>query len=1145
MKNPNVKLEDKYALLEGETFLTGIQALVRLPLDQKRRDRAAGRDTAGFISGYRGSPLGGYDQQLWRAKSFLDSHDVLFEPGLNEDLGATAVWGTQQTAVFPGATREGVFGLWYGKAPGVDRCGDVFKHANAAGTSALGGVLAVAGDDHACKSSTLPSQSEFALMDAEMPVLSPADVQEVLDYGLYGWALSRHSGMWVGLIALADTMDSAGVVEVGPHRARLAELAPALDVHIRQRDWPPAKEARLRLQKRPAALDFSRANKLDRVVLGRPDAQFGLVVAGKAYLDTLEALRLLGLSPREAEERGFVIYKVAMPWPLEPEGSRAFALDRTKLMVVEHKRSLIETQIRDALYHLPDGHRPQVVGKVDVEGRPLLSDLKELSPVQIACAIARELPDAMRWEGLKDRIAELERREKALETLTPRAIRMPYYCSGCPHNTSTKVPDGSRALAGIGCHYLATFMDRDTDMASHMGGEGVAWIGHAPFTSEKHVFVNLGDGTYAHSGLLAIRAAVAAKANITYKILYNDAVAMTGGQPAEGAFTAPEICRQLRAERVDRIVIVTDRLVDYDGAARNGLPTGVDIRDRKDMDAIQREFRDIEGVSAIVYDQTCATEKRRRRKRGLMPAATRRAYINPRVCEGCGDCSKQSNCLSVEPIATPFGAKRRINQASCNVDLSCVNGFCPSFVTVEGPDVAPAKSARTELPSSDAPLPEPPARPTEADMLVAGVGGMGVTTVAAVLGMAAHLEGKHAKTLDMTGLAQKGGAVLSHLRIAASPIHAPRVPPFGADVLLGGDIVVAASNDTAHYVSEARTRAVLNADMAPTAELFADPRKTWDQAGLVRDASGRCKDAAVISAAALAARHFGDGVFVNVILLGHAYQQGLVPLGADAIERAFELNGAAVKANVAAFRFGRRLAHEGVPETAENAASEPLETLVARLAGDLTAYQDRAYADRFRSLVEAAGAAERRADPSSDAFTATVARFAHKLMAYKDEYEVARLYGDPAYWAELRNAFEGVKRVKIHLAPPLIARKDPRTGELQKRPFGPWVFHVFRVLRHMKSLRGGPFDVFGRTEERRMERRLRDDYEATIRGLLGDMTGERLNEATAIAALPDLIRGFGHVKARNVATYDAAMSKALADWRAPRTTPQEGHRVAA
>ncbi|MDX2236240.1 MAG: indolepyruvate ferredoxin oxidoreductase family protein [Hyphomonadaceae bacterium] len=1136
-----VTLEDRYALETGQVFLSGVQALVRLPIDQRRLDARAGFNTAGFISGYRGSPLGGYDQQLRRAEKFLKPQNIHFWEGLNEDLGATAVWGAQQVGVFPGAKVDGVFGLWYGKAPGVDRTGDVFKHANFAGSARLGGVLAVAGDDHACKSSTLPSQSEFAFIDAEIPVLNPSSVQEVLDFGLYGWALSRYAGVWTGLIALADTMDSGAVIEVGLDRFTIisppGDALPPEGVSLRGGDKPLDKELRLRRFKLPAAQAFVRANALDRVALDSPRPRLGVVATGQGVRDVFEALEALGLSPQQAADAGVAVFKVAMPWPLEPSRIRAFAEQCETVLVVEHKRPLIEPQLKEALYE--SSRRPLIVGKRDGAGAPLLSDVGALGIPDIARAIDAFLPESARTERAQAYFARVETSAARARTLEADVHRKAHFCSGCPHNTSTVTPEGSRALAGIGCHYMATFMGR-ADMTSQMGGEGVAWVGQAPFTDEKHVFVNLGDGTYSHSGSLAIRAAVSAKVNITYKILFNGAVAMTGGQDVESGQTVGDLVHQLRGEGVAKVVVVADDPKRH--VQRGDLGPLVEVFHRSRLDEVQRRLRDTPGVTVIIYDQVCATEKRRKIKRGLLPAANTRAFINSAVCEGCGDCSKVSNCLSVEPLETEFGVKRTINQSTCNQDLSCVGGFCPSFVTVEGGVNAKRLREKKTIDVSGLPSPTMPSLDGPYNLLFTGVGGTGVTTVSAILGMAAHIDGIAATTLDMAGLAQKGGPVTSHIRFAREPgdIRSGRTPAASADALVAGDLIVAASADALPLLDSQRTRAVANVDIAPTAEFIFDRNTRFESRRLRGKVEQAVASFAGVNAEALAEEHLFDQLYANMILVGFAWAKGLIPVSHEAIVEAITLNGAGVKDNLAAFDLGRvaALAPERLaPATTARAPSAALslDDLIAHRAAHLAAYQNEAYAARYRDAIAYVRAREANAG-LGERFTRAAAINLAKLMAYKDEYEVARLYMDGAWSRALRDTFGGDFKLHLHLAPPLLAPKDAK-GRPRKMRFGAWMLAAFGVLAKLKGLRGTAWDLFGRTEERRMERRLRDDYERDIRALADALSPATHDLAVRLAEIPDQIRGFGHVKAQAVAAAATEKARLEAALDAARAAP--------
>jgi indolepyruvate ferredoxin oxidoreductase len=1141
-------LDDKYTLERGRVFMTGTQALIRLMMLQRERDLRAGRNTAGFISGYRGSPLGGLDQALWRAQQHLQSHHIKFQPGVNEDLAATAIWGTQQVGMFPGANYDGVYSMWYGKGPGVDRCGDVFKHANAAGTSPLGGVLALAGDDHAAKSSTLPHQSEHIFKACLIPHLNPANVQDYLDLGLHGFAMSRFSGCWIAFKCVTDVVESGASVVVDVERVKtiIPEdfVLPPGGLNIR---WPDAildQEARILDYKVYAALAYCRVNGLDRIVWDSPRARFGIATAGKSYGDVMEALSSLGLTKEICEDIGIRVYKIAMTWPLEPQGARRFAEGLEEILVVEEKRQLIEYQIKEELYNWKEGVRaPRVVGKFDDSGewsrsggQPagtwLLPAHYEHSPAMVAKAIAQRLEKLGLTEKLgsqfRDRLAFLGFKEKVLAKPRVTAIRQPYFCSGCPHNTSTRVPEGSRATAGIGCHFMAVWMDRKTSTFTHMGAEGAPWIGQAPFTKEKHIFANLGDGTYFHSGLLAIRAAVAAKVSMTYKILYNDAVAMTGGQRHDGPLDPAMISRQIAAEGVKPIVIVTDEPEKYPHGT-NWAP-GVTIRHRDELDQVQRELREVSGVSALIYDQTCASEKRRRRKKNEFPDPAVRAVINEMVCEGCGDCSVKSNCLSVEPLETEFGRKRVINQSSCNKDYSCLKGFCPSFVTVEGGRLKKGKSAAKAVDEfPELPNPSLPELQTPYGILITGIGGTGVITIGQIIGVAAHLEGKGVSVLDMSGLAQKYGAVMSHVQVAARPenLNATRIDTGGASLVVGCDLVVTASTEAVSKMSSSLTRSVVNASVTPTAEFVKNPN--WqlpgsDLQGDIREAS---QAADFVAATEVASGLMGDAIATNMFMLGYAFQKGWVPVSAEALERAIELNGVAVEFNCKSFLWGRRAAVdlERVRRIATPADVIPidqhfsrnLDELVERRVKFLTGYQDAAYAEKYRTLVEKVHAAEKEKINSSK-LTEAVARYYAKLLAYKDEYEVARLHCGGEMRKKIEGMFEGDYKVVYHLAPPLFAKTDPLTGEPKKIKFGPWMGAIFRVLAALKGLRGTSFDVFSYTAERRMERALIAEYEADVEKLLAKLSTGNHSLAVQIASIPEEIRGFGHIKTRNVAT---------------------------
>lgn len=1128
MSLAEIRLDDKYRLATGHLYLTGTQALTRLPMLQKQRDSAHGLNTACFISGYRGSPLGNLDKSLWEAKSFLQDNHIHFQPGVNEELAATAVWGSQQTSLFPGARYDGVFSMWYGKGPGVDRCGDVFKHGNSAGVSAHGGVLLLAGDDHGCKSSSIANQSEHAFIAASIPVLNPANVQEILDYGIIGWELSRYSGCWVALKTIAENVDSSAVVDVDPLRVEVRipedfEL-PEDGVHIRWPDPPLAQEKRLNMYKIYAARAFARANNLNRVMLDSPNPRLGIITTGKSYLDVRQALEDLGLDEELCAKVGLRVLKVGMSWPLEPVSVHEFAEGLDEILVVEEKRSIIEDQLTGQLYNWPVGKRPRVVGEFDETGVSLLPNLSELTPAMIARAIAKRLAPIYSSASIEQRLAFLAAKEKALAAPKHSTLRTPHFCSGCPHNSSTKLPEGSRAQGGIGCHYMTQWMDRNTDTFTQMGGEGATWIGQAPFTDTPHIFQNLGDGTYFHSGQLALRAAVAAGVNITYKILYNDAVAMTGGQPIDGELRVDQLSQQVFAEGVKRIALVSDEPDKY--PTRQTFAPIVTFHHRSELDAVQRELREFKGCSVLIYDQTCATEKRRRRKRGKLVDPAKRAFINPAVCEGCGDCSVKSNCLSVLPLETELGRKREIDQNACNKDFSCVEGFCPSFVTVHGGSLRKPEAVGANALFVALPEPKQPNLSRPWNILLPGVGGSGVTTVGALLGMAAHLEGKGCSVLDQAGLAQKFGPVVTHIRVAAKQddIYAVRIAAGETDLLLGCDLVVSASEEALAKLNDKIAHAVINSHEAATAEFTRNPDAQVPGAAMreaLIEAVGADKTH-FVDATRLATRLLGDSIASNLFMLGFAYQKGLVPVSAAAIDRAIELNGVAVPLNQQAFLWGRRAAHDpaaveklAAPKVVEAPRCQTLEEIVADRVQRLTAYQNAAYAERYRALV----ARVSRADQGTDqALSRAVARYYFKLLAYKDEYEVARLYSDGSFIQQLESQFQGDYRLQFHLAPSWLSKPDAKTGQPRKRQFGPWMLKAFGLLSKFKLLRGTPLDPFGYSAERRLERELIEDYEDSVGYLLKELNAGNYRSAVALAELPEQIRGYGHVK-------DAAVAK--------------------
>jgi indolepyruvate ferredoxin oxidoreductase len=1144
-----VTLDDKYDLTQERVFVTGYQALIRLTLMQKERDRRAGLNTAGYVSGYRGSPLGGLDQQFQRAKPFLDRHDIVFQPGINEDLAATALWGTQQAELRGEGKYDGVFGMWYGKGPGVDRSGDVFRHANFAGTSPRGGVLALMGDDHTAESSTTAHQSEYHFVDVMIPILNPAGVQEIIDYGLYGYAMSRFCGTWAALKCMHDTVESTAVIDGSLDRVKIVIpddfTMPEGGLNIRLVDTILGQESRLYDFKRDAMLAFLRANKINRYITsGGRNAKIGIITVGKSYLDVRGALDELDLDEVKCNQLGIRIYKVGCPWPLSRGELKEFAEGLDLIIVVEEKRSLIEVQVREELYG--SANQPVCIGKKDERGEWLFPVKGALDPTNIAVAVGERLLQRGHNEDIAARVARLKQAQSAVAELSDVSQRTPYFCSGCPHNSSTVVPQGMRAYAGIGCHFMAQWMDRNTLGYTHMGGEGANWIGEAPFSNRSHVFQNIGDGTYNHSGYMAIRAAIASGVNVTYKILFNDAVAMTGGQRNDGGLTVDQIARQVAAEGAKKVVVVTDEPWKY--PAGTAWPAGTTIHHREELMQVQTSLAEIPGVTVLLYDQTCAAEKRRRRKRNQFPDPDKRVIINELVCEGCGDCGVQSNCVSVQPLETEFGRKRTIDQSSCNKDFSCVKGFCPSFVTVHGAKLKRGKGI--EAPADLAPLPEPalPAIDHTYGIVVTGVGGTGIVTIGGVLGMAAHLEGKGVGIIDMAGLAQKGGAVFSHLRIAERPedIHAIRIGAGECNLVLGGDMVVVGTKKVLSTAKLGATDMVVN-----TAEIFpgdftrnADfslPTERIKRA--IMTAAGR-EMSRFVDATRLATALLGNSIGANIFLVGYAYQLGALPLSAAAIERAIELNGEAVPMNLAAFGWGRRAAVDaaavealiaaraGTPP-ADRRLSQSLNETIARRVEFLTAYQHAAYAQRYRDLVARVQAAEAARAPGKSGLAEAVARYLFKLMAYKDEYEVARLYSDGAFLEQVKSTFDGENlRFEFHLAPPLLARKDPVTGVAKKMSFGAWMMPAYRALARFKFLRGTALDPFGYTVERRTERRLVSDYEAMLDEISAALTPANHHLAVGLASIPEKIRGFGHVKARHLAAAKAEEAALFEQFRA-------------
>ncbi len=1132
--NMDYSLEDRYTSRSGHIFLTGPQALVRLPLMQKWLDEQNGLNTAGFISGYRGSPLGTYDNTLWSARKHLEANAIHFQPGVNEELAAAAVLGTQQLGLDEKADHEGVFGIWYGKGPGVDRASDALKHGNAFGSSPKGGVLVVAGDDHGSVSSSYGHQSDHIMSSWRMPILHPADVGEYLTFGLLGFALSRYSGCWVGFKAISEVVESAVTVnldQVVPEITLPKDFTPpASGLHYR---WPdPFKTIEHRFEKKIEAVEaFARANPFDRTVIDNPQAKYGIATTGKTFHDVMEALRILGVDDNKATDLGLRVYKVGLVWPLEKTRALAFAKGLKDIFVIEEKRPVIETQLITLLYGYQESERPNILGKKDLTGAPLIPEIGETQPMDIAKAIAS-------WLGLP---WELMGQTPCSEVKGTNILRTPYFCSGCPHNSSTKVPEGSTAFAGVGCHFMATSMNRSTRMAIQMGSEGANWIGQAPFTKTEHIFQNLGDGTYYHSGLLAIRQACAAKVNITYKILFNDAVAMTGGQPVDGPLTPWSISQQIRHEGVETIMVVSDEPNKYPN--RKLFAPGVTFHHRSEMDDVQKKLRNIKGVSALIYDQTCAAEKRRRRKKNQFPNPAKRTFINPAVCDGCGDCSEKSNCMSIHPQETPFGRKRKIDQSSCNKDFICIDGFCPSFVTIEGGDVrkkAPTSNSQIETALELIPVPEQTPLTEPYNLMVTGVGGTGVVTVGALISMAAHLEGKGASVLDFTGFAQKGGAVISHLRLVPTPdqIHAVRIPDNSAHALIAADLVVAANPEALIKVNPGKTKVVANTHVLPTGAFNLDQDLDYGAEkfiSVIKQATGETSFDR-LDANTLTLEQLGDSMTANILLLGYSFQKGLIPLSLPSLERAIELNGVAIETNKKAFALGRLAADKpAMFETRNQNKPSISEATIDQMSDALIAYQDADYAKVFLNIVDQVKAVEAKVSTEGK-LTKSVAKSLYKLMAYKDEYEVARLYTAPEFKASLQESFEGNYKIRFYFATPLLARKDAN-GHPVKREIGAWILPLLETVAKLKTLRGTKLDLFGYTKERRMERELIRSYKNLVSALINGLNQDNLELAIEIASLPQEIKGFGAVKEKAMRRSQAKEKLLLATYLNPTSSP--------
>ena len=1148
-----VSLDDKYALDSGRVYITGTQALVKLPIIQRQRDKKNNLNTAAFISGYRGSPLGMYDKGLWDAKKFLKNNDINFESGLNEDLAATAVWGSQQAGLISKSTKDGIFGIWYGKGPGVDRSGDAFKHANCSGTSPNGGVLALLGDDHTAKSSTLAHQSEYAMVDAQIPVLNPSNVQEILDYGLLGIALSRYAGVWVSMKCVTATMDSSASVNVDLDRIKIKipdfEM-PADGVHIRWPDEVLVQETRLSNIKLPAVKAFVKTNNINHSIWSKGNKNIGIISTGKAYAEVRQALSDLNIDETYAEKLGLHLFKVGMPWPLEDSGIIDFCSEMDEVIIFEEKRPLIEDQVKEIMYN--QTNRPKrIIGKRDENNKEIIHSTGELTPDFVSEIIAERITKTNKDEKILNKLRIIKQNEPDTAAIQGIANRTPYFCSGCPHNSSTKVPEGSKAMAGIGCHFMAAWMDRDTDLFTHMGGEGANWIGMSQFVEDDHIFQNIGDGTYTHSGILAIRASVAAKVNITYKILFNDATAMTGGQPAEGVPTPAKISHQLFGEGIKRIAVVSDEPEKY--GINTNFAEGTTINHRSEIDQVQKELRSWPGVTVMIYDQTCATEKRRRRKRGLMEDPDKRSFINDLVCEGCGDCSKTSNCVSIEPLETKLGRKRKVNQSTCNKDFSCVDGFCPSFVTVQGAKI----KKRKVTPASDLPmnifnkLPNPKEINIEKpfDIVVTGIGGTGVVTIGALIGMASHIENKGVSVLDQVGVAQKGGAVLSHIRIASSPkdIHSVKVGKTSADLILGCDMVVVASSPVRELMNINTTQSIINDHETPVAGFVLDPDHSFGGKRIRQIIEKSSKETNFINAIKISTAMFGDSIASNMFITGYALQKGLIPVKPESMEEAIKLNNMAIDMNLSAFRWGRMAAHDQqyvekeaapfMPNTEVNNDEYLLGDIIKDRTSFLSNYQNKKYADTYVNFVNKTINIEKKIDNSNDDLSKAVAKYLSKLMAYKDEYEVARLYTNGEFKEKLNNAFEGNLKLKFHVAPPLFAPKDPHTGKLKKITIGSWILPVFKGLSKLKFLRGTIIDPVGKTKERKMERFLIYQYKEDMNKILEEVNSKNLSLAVQIASIPEMIRGYGHVKEEHMKKAALKREQLLESWNSKEYDP--------
>jgi indolepyruvate ferredoxin oxidoreductase len=1140
----NVSLEDKYELNKGRIFVNGTQVLVKLPFIQKKIDKLNSLNTSGFISGYRGSPLGAYDKALWQAKTYLKKNDIMFSPGLNEDLAATAVWGTQQPNLISDSNNDGVFSIWYGKGPGVDRSGDAFKHGNSAGTSKNGGVLLLLGDDHTAKSSTLAHQSEYAMLDAQIPILNPSNLQDLLEYGIFGWHLSRFSGLWVSLKCITTTIDSSSSIDIDISKLNFQK--PAINknngnVNIRIADVILEQETRITDLKIPAAINFATLNNINKVIFNEGKKHLGIISTGKAFSDTMDCLKNLNIDQKKAEKLGIHLLKIGMTWPLESKKIEDFSRNMKEIIVIEEKRAFLETNIKNILYNKKNMPK-SIVGKLDENGNRLIKEGYEINKTDLKFVLISRIEKTCKVD-LKILSTSYQSSVKKVSKKN-KIERTPYFCSGCPHNTSTKVPDGSKAMAGIGCHFMAAWMNRKTSLFTHMGAEGANWIGMAPFVKEKHIFQNIGDGTFNHSGTLAIRAAVNANVNITYKILYNDAVAMTGGQPVDGMPTTEQITHQLYGEGVNKIAIVTDEVLKYKNF--KNLAKGTSIHDRKELDKLQKQFRTIKGVTVIIYDQTCATEKRRRRKRGLLEDPNKRIFINHLVCEGCGDCSVESNCISVEPMKTIYGTKRKINQSTCNKDYSCAGGFCPSFTEIKGGTIIKKFSSKISDPDNKFKNLKSPKKYSFKDnevynILVTGIGGTGVVTIGALIGMAAHIEKKGITVLDQVGIAQKGGAVLSHIKLAKDPsaIHSPQISDGTTNLLLGCDMVVSASNEINKLLNNKITNSVINNHEAPLSQSVLDPNYSYSGSLTKSLIKNKSIKTSFLNATELAKNLFGDTILSNIFLVGYAFQKGLIPISLKALKEAIKLNAINIEENISAFSWGR-LASEDINHVLEKTKISdnnlnkklPLSQLINKRYQELIKYQDEKYAAKYLKLIKLVQKKELALKEKNLGMTKLVVNTLYKIMAYKDEFEVARLYTDGRFKEYLKENFEGAFKIGIYLSPPILNLIDKKTNKPKKILFSSKVFVLFKILNKFKFLRNTFLNPFRYSTERKKERELIKKFENNLNYLLNKVNKTNYKKCLEILNLFNNVKGYGHVKMNNFKEFEIDLEYKLSQFKA-------------